>query len=175
MLPNIDSLDTYGGPMADAFAVVDPTTDESAKFRNWYAMNVAMLTHTGLRAMRSFVGVNGANPTDPLSGFVHDALWGSAPSVKPTVVRFSEGVYDVTFPATVDTELASEAESVGGGTQAQIALNLRRAVATVECSDGTLRHASAQVTGPNTVRVRCWTAAGALDDLPGQTITVLVW
>lgn len=175
MLPNPASLDRYGGPKANYSAVIDPTTDEDAKHRNEYVSDVAMLTQTSACAIRSFVGVDGANPTDPVSGFIHAAMWGSAPADKPTVTRASEGVYDVTYPETVNTPLASESEELGGGSAAVVALNFRRAEAQVQCSDGTLRHARAEVTSPNTVRVRCWTAAGALDDLAGEVITVWVW
>lgn len=174
MLPNIDSLDTYGGAFRDYSAPVDPTTDELAKYRNWYAMNVAAMTHTAPRAMRTFVTVNGADPTDPVSGFVHDAVWGSSNTVKPTVVRAGEGIWDLTWPTTVDTELAAEDEDVGGGADATIALNFRRAFAQVESSDGTFKAAHAKVTGANTVRVYTYLVT-TLDDIPGLNVTVWVW
>jgi hypothetical protein len=159
-LPAVDSLATYGGALENYSPVVDPTTDEDATSRNKYAANVAMATHTLVRAIRSFVGVNGANPTDPVSGFVHDAVWGSTPDVKPTVARTGEGVWTVTWPEEVDDELDEEHT-----------VSLQRAWAEVEC-DGTLYHATAKVTAANVVTVRGWLANGTADDLTGLTITV---
>lgn len=173
MLPNRSTLATFGGPIRNYSPVVDPTTDEDARFRNWYVQDVAMMGQTAVAAMRSFVGANGANPTDPVSGFVHGALWGDAPAVKPTCVRAGEGIVDVTWPTEVDTELAAESEDVGGGEDATIALNFRRAWAQVESADGTFKAAHAKVTSANTVRVYCYDGT-TLDDLPGLTITVWV-
>lgn len=175
MLPNVVSLAALGGPKRDYSPVIDPTTDEAAIHRNFYVACVSMTTHTAPRAIRSFVGVDGADPSDPLTGFVHDAMWGGEPTDKPPVVRASEGVWDITYPTSVFTELASEDAEMGGGDQAEIDLNFRRAEAFVECSDGVLRHVRAEVTGPNTVRVRGWNASNVLDDLAGQVITVLIW
>lgn len=166
-------IDDYGGPMTNYEDVVDPVTDEDAAFRNTCVSDVAMMSNTSCQAMVSFVGVNGANPTDPLTGHIHVATWGGGNGVKPTVERSSEGVWDLTFPTAVDTPLTDEDELLGGGEQEDVLFY--RAMAQVHCSDGTLRHAAAEVTGANTVRVRGWTAAGALDDLVDQTITVWVW
>ncbi len=174
MLPNTATLDSYGGALRNYSNVIDPTTDEDAKFRNIYAQDTAMMTRTAPRAMRSFVGVNGADPTDPNTGFVHEAMWGSAPGDKPTVVRAGEGIWDITYPETVETELATEDESIGGGESAIIALNFRRASAQVESADGTFKDAKAKVTSPNTVRVYGYTGT-TLDDLPGLVITVWIW
>lgn len=161
-LPGIDSLATYGGQLANYAPVEDPTTDEDAAWRNLYASNVAGATHTLPRALRSFVG-HGTAPTDPPSGFVHDAVWGSANGVKPPVVRFGAGIVDLTWPSTVVDEL--------GQTHS---LNFRRALAQVESSDGTFRAAHAKVTGPNTVRVYLYSGT-TLNDLVGQLVTVWVW
>jgi len=167
------SLDNYGGVIANYEDVVDPTRDEDAIFRNLYVTDVGMMTNTACQAIVSFVAQNGANPTDPPSGFVHMATWGGQSAVKPNIVRFAEGVWDITFPTAVNTPLTVEPEELGGGQQETVVF--RRADAAVQCSDGVLRHARAEVTGANTVRVRGWTAAGALDDLAGQVITVWIW
>ncbi len=171
-LPDVDALSTYGGPLSDYSSVVDPTTDESAVFRNKYAANVAMMTQTAIRAMRSFVGATGATPTDPLTGFVHAAVWGAGPSLKPTLARSATGVWTVTWPTTVSSELTAALTSQGGGVTHNV--NLRRAFAQVECG-GTLYHAVAKVTAANVVEVRGFTAAGTADDLNGLTVTVIAW
>lgn len=172
-LPDVDSLSTYGGPVSDYSPVVDPTTDESAVFRNKYAANVAMMTQTAVRAICSFVGVTGANPTDPVVGFIHAAVWGAGPSVKPTVSRSGTGIWLVTWPATVSSELTSALAAQGGGVTHNV--NLRRARASVELSGSTKFDATARVVAANQVEVRGWTSAGALDDLNGLTVTVWAW
>jgi hypothetical protein len=169
-LPDRDTLATYGGPMANYNDPVDPTTDEDASFRNKYAANVAMMTHTVARAARSFLGSTGGATqiADPTSGFVHDALWGDTAAVKPNATYIATGTYDVIWPATVADELA-----------VQHTLGLRRAWAQVESSDGTLRIANAKVTGARTVRVytyECLTANGLTypSQLVASVITVFV-
>ncbi len=162
-LPDIDALSTYGGPLNNYAPIVDPTTDEDAASRNKYAMNVAMMTHMIPRAMRSFVGVAGATPTDPLSGLVHDALWGNGTGLKPVVGWSATGVWTCTWPATVVDEL--------GVTHS---VNLRRADAQVECG-ATKYDATASVTAPNVLTIRGWTAAGAANDLVGLVVSVWAW
>ncbi len=161
-LPDTDSLDTYGGALANYAEVEDPTTDESADYRNKYAANVAMMTVTVPRAIVSFVG-HATTPADPGSGFVHGALWGSGPSVKPVVTHVSAGRYLVTYPTTVDDPLAVEHT-----------VNFRRAVAQVE-SAGVMKHATAEVTSANTVTVYTYLANGTLDDLVASNITVIIY
>lgn len=170
-LPDIDALSTFGGPLNNYSDVVDPTTDEDAASRNKYAANSAMMTWTLPRAIVSFVGVNGGNPTDPVSGLVHEAVWGNDPSDKPAVVRALEGVWDITWPALVDSELTSATVAQGGGSQHTV--NFQRAWAQVESADGTFKAASAKVTGANTVRVYGYDGT-TLDDLTGLIVTVFV-
>ena len=174
MLPDVDDLNTYGGAIADYSPVVDPTTDEGAIFRNFYAQNVAGMTHTLGRVFFSFVTANGANPTDPGVGHIHDAVWGAAPGYKPAIVRFGEGVWDATLPATVQHSLLfTQPAAVGGGRTHTV--NVRRAFAQVENVDGVLAHATAERTGANTVRIRTFLANGTADDIPGKVVTVWVF
>jgi hypothetical protein len=163
------SLEAFGGAKKNYSPIVDPEVDEDAVAINRLKDAVAGSTHTLVRAIRSFVGVNGADPTDPPSGFVHDSVWGDTAPVKSTVARTGEGVWTVQWPATVDSELTSEDADRGGGVQYTV--NLRRAWAQVECA-GTLCHATAKVTSANTVEVRGWLANGTADDLTGLIITV---
>lgn len=168
-LPDRDTLATYGGPMSNYSEPVDPTVDEDAAYRNYYAANVAMMTHTITRAVRSFLGTTGGATAiaDPASGLVHDALWGDGASVKPSVTHVQTGVYDAIWPASVADELGTSHT-----------LSLRRAKAEVESSDGTCRIATAKVTGARTVRVYTFQALanGTVfgSDLVGETITVFV-
>lgn len=161
-LPGIDSLATYGGEKADYAPIEDPTTDESAEHRNIVFANVAAMTQTSCRAMRSFTG-HATTPADPVSGFVHAAVWGSDNGVKPTVAHSATGIYDITWPTDVTDELG-ETHSV----------NLRRAVAQVEQSDGTFRDAHPKVTSANVVRVYTYSGT-TLDDLVDEVITVWVY
>lgn len=168
----IRSLDDYGGPIADYAAVVDPTTDEAAHFRNRYACDAAMATHTQPLALASFVAVNGANPTDP-TDFVHDAKWGDSNPYKPVVARTGEGIVTLTWPTTVQDSLTLLSASLGGGVTHTV--NFRRAFAQAHALAGVLGHAVAEVTAPNVVTVRTFLANGTPDDLPGYTVNVVVW
>ncbi len=171
-LPDVDSLATYGGPLSDYSPVVDPTTDESAVFRNKYTANVAMMTQTAVRAIRSFIAQTGADPIDPVIGFVHAAVWGAGPALKPAVERQSTGIWLVTWPETVQSELSPALPSQGGGLMHSV--NLRRAKAEVELAGATKYEATARVLAANVVEVRGW-LAGALDDLDGKLVTVWAW
>lgn len=169
-LPDRDTLATYGGEMQNYTDPVDPTTDEEAEWRNKYAANVAMMTHTVTRAFRSFLGTTGGGTaiSDPSSGFVHDALWGDSPSYKPGVTHIATGTYDVIFPTQVLDELS-----------AAHTLQIRRAWAQAESPDGTLRLATAKVTSAQKVRVYTYapattTSPPTLAELAGETITVFI-
>jgi hypothetical protein len=131
-----------------------------------------MLTHTGALALLSFIGANGAAPTDP-TDFVHDARWGNAVGVKPTMARTGEGVWTATWPTTVTDDLTAEDASIGGGVTHTV--NFRRAFAQAETDSGTLKHAVAKVTAPNVVTIYGYLADGTADDLAGVTINVAVF
>lgn len=171
-LPDISSLDDYGGPLANYAAVTDPTTDEDAKYRNRYACDVAMMGHTAPRGFVRFVAADGADPTDPTSN-AHDALWGSSVGVKPAVGRTGEGVWTITLPVTVDDELTAEDAALGGGESHTV--NVRAAFAQATAVSGVLKHAVAEVTSANVITVRGFLANGTADDLAGSTITVIYW
>lgn len=169
-LPDRDTLATYGGAMANYADPIDPTTDEDAAWRNKYAANVAMVTHTVTRAARSFLGstAGASGISDPTTGFVHDAVWGDSSTVKPSATYIATGTYDVIWPATVNDELGTSHT-----------LSLRRASANVESSDGSFRIATAKVTGARTVRVYTYAppvvgATPSLAQLAGEVITVFV-
>jgi hypothetical protein len=171
-LPNISSFDELGGALNNYAPVTDPTTDEDVKYRNRYVCDVAMMGHTAQRGFVRFVTVNDAAPTDPASN-VHDALWGSSVTVKPVVARSAEGVWTVTWPTSVQTELTPEAAEIGGGETHTV--SIRAAMAQATAVGGVLKHAIAEVTSANVVTVRGFNAAGTADDIAGSTITVFIW
>jgi hypothetical protein len=171
-LPNTSSLDDFGGPLADYAPVTDPTTDESAKYRNRYVCDVAMMGHSAPRGFVRFVAVDGAAPTDPVS-YVHDAMWGSTAPVKPVVARAGEGIWTVTLPATVSDELTSAPASQGGGETHTVSVRAVLAQATPVA--GVLKHAVAEVTSANVITVSGFLANGTADDIAGSTITVVYW
>jgi hypothetical protein len=158
-LPGIDTLDSYGGALSNYAPVEDATTDEDAAHRNLYAMNVAGMTQTAARAVRRFVG-HAATPTDPVSGFVHGAVWGSDNALKPTV-GIAATVYTITWPTEVEDALG-ETHTV----------NLRYAKAWVETTGATLYVATARVATANTVEVRVYSDFSTLSAAAGLHIVV---
>ncbi len=167
-LPDKDSLSTFGGAMSNYADAVDPTTDEDAAWRNKYVADVAMSTHTVTRAARSFLGTTGGATAvaDPSSGFVHDALWGDAPGVKPSITHVSTGTYDAIWPTTVQDELG-ESHTV----------SVRRAWSAIEQADEVLKISNAKVMAAQKVRIYTYASASAgaiptLSDVVGEVVTV---
>ena len=158
-LPDVDDLDTLGGAFADYDNVEDPTTDLGAAFYNKNNANTAMMTQTAARAICTFVG--GAVPADPGSGFVHAAVWGGSAPVKPVVANTGTGVYTVTWPASVNDELA-----------VSHTVNLRRGHTAVE--GGTPYITTTEITSANVATVRIFDATGTLSNGAG-TFTVWVY
>lgn len=99
-LPDVDSLDTYGGELNDYRPVVDPTTDRAAAAANQAYASIAMATHVVPRAI-----VRVTQAATVVTVAYHDAVWGDALAVKPTVVRNSAGNYTVTWATSFDDEL----------------------------------------------------------------------
>ncbi len=173
-LPDKDSIETYGGALEDYSEPVNPKTDESAAYRNKYAANVAMMTHTIPRGARSFLGTTGGatGVADPTSGFIHDNVYGDAGSVKLIASYVTTGTYFLTAPTAVNDELG-----------VQHLTNIRRAWAAAESSDGYLRVANAKVSGAQQITVYTYEDTGAPaaaaatgllkpSQLVGQVITV---
>jgi len=170
-LPDLDSIDTYNGPKKNYGPVVDPDTDEDAVGINRLKATVAMGSRTAIRALLSFVGATGANPTDPVSGFIHDAVWGNLVGVKATVVRTSAGIWTATFPLTVNSALTSAPIERGGGVTHPV--NFRGGWANVENDSASKHDASVRVTAPNVVEVRGW-LSNTIDDCNGKKIIVFL-
>lgn len=166
-LPDIDTIATLGGALQNFAPVEDPTTDLDAGADNASRTNVAMMTHTAVRAMRRFLG-HATTPADPVSGFIHDAVWGSSAPVKATVTKGGTGIYPLTWPTTVQDELG-----------VAHTLNLRCARAWVEITGSVRYSAEARATAGNVVEVRVFIDGGAgadaLNDAAGFNIVVVAW
>lgn len=161
MLPDIDTIGTLGGALQNFEPVMDPLTDLDAGADNISRGNVAMMTHTAIRAIRSFVGGN--PPTDPSVAIVHDAVWGTG--VKPAVTYSTTGTYNVTFPATVQDELG-----------VSHTVSLRAAIATASGSTPYIVQA-ARLASINAWRVHVWKFVAGVPTLTNDPvlITLLVW
>ncbi|GAC1540151.1 MAG: hypothetical protein NVS3B10_30310 [Polyangiales bacterium] len=103
---NPSSIADYGLPPAGfvdyLVAAVDPTTDQPAAAYNQSAADVASMTQTPVKAW-AVVALAGAGAPTLVS---HNAMWGNAPGVAPTVARSSAGVWTVTWAATQTDPLA---------------------------------------------------------------------
>lgn len=165
-LPDITTLSALGGPLNNYAPVEDPTVDEDAANINVVKCNVAMSSHTVMRAFVSFVTAGASTPTDPASN-VHDALWGNAIAVKPTLAHSATGVLTATWPTDVSDE-----GTVLGQTAATHTLAFRHAWVVVEGS--TYVRVQAKVTAPNVVTIYTFDAAGAALDTTGAQICVFV-
>lgn len=161
-LPDIDTIATLGGVLTNDSPVVNPTTDLDADADTKSRANVAMMTHTLARAIRRFAG-HATTPTDPSSGFVHDATWGNTPALKPPVTKGGTGIFDITWPATVTDELGVAHTT-----------NLRGGWGNVEAT-GNCYVTSVQVLAPNVLRVRVWQQASSLNDAAGLNVTVYAY
>lgn len=155
-IPDVDSVDDYGGALTNAFPVTDPTTDQDADAMNECKASTAGMTHTAARAWCRFVA--GTSPTLATLNS-DDAVWGNALADKPAPGHSSTGVYAVTWPTSTEDELGASHTT-----------NLRWARASIEGS--TLAFAQANVSASNVVTVRTWNAAGSANDLTGITILV---
>lgn len=162
-LPDKADIDTYGGVLQNYGDVEDPTTDIDASAFNECRADVAALGLTGARAIARFLGVASGTPGDPASGFVHTAVWGELPAVKPEPARSSAGIYTLTWPATIEDAL---------GTTRTV--NLQLATAWVELTGATRYTAHARVTSANVVEVRVFDDSG-LADPTGLAIVCMAW
>lgn len=157
-LPDKASLSgTYGGPYANSKDVDDPTTDVDAGAGNQFLCDTAMATHTVRRAWVIWTGITYTSGTMVIVPDDHEALWGSGTSVRPLVEQTSAGVYRVTWPTSVNDELAEPH-----------ALNVRFPEAPIVYGADGLRAKVISWTA-NTITVNA-TSAGALNALNGTKI-----
>lgn len=171
-LPNADHFSTYGGALANyPIGVTDPTKEEDAALRNIYVANIAGMTRTIDRAVRSFMVPTSGQAVGAFvdgTGIAHDAVWGSDSSVKPGGTYISAGTIDIIWPTTVTDAL---------GQVQQIAIKRARAVVNAN-TPATYYHAIAVVTANNKVRVYTFdNAANTPTDISGVGVgaSVTLW
>jgi len=156
-LPAIDDISTLGGIKVNFQPVEDATTDLDAAQDNKARADVAMMTHTASRSWAKFVA---AATTGAMVLSAHDAVWGNAPGLAPTLARTGTGVFTITWPASVNDEL--------GVTHAT---SLRAASAVARGS--VAYHAQTSITAANVVTVYVFDMSGAANDAVGVTLDVV--
>lgn len=160
-----DALATYGGQLFDYSAVIDPTRDRPASGANAAYAAVAGMTHTAIRAWVSMT-VNGtATPTL----IAHDARWGNALAVQPTLARSSPGIYTVTWPANVSDEIPIGYPGYTGPTPTALRggwANLRIVATAFDLF--------VAATSANVATVTCFNVSGSAAD-PGVTTGIDVF
>lgn len=104
ILPDVATLaNDLGGTLVNYAPVEDATTDLDAAFDNNARCMAAMSSHT---APRCWARVTTGATTGAMVLVKHDAMWGNALAFAPTVARASLGTFTVTYPASVNDELA---------------------------------------------------------------------
>lgn len=101
-LPDVDSMDTFGGERVNAFPKEDPTTDVGSEDLNPLFADVAMMTHTALRAWVIWQGITYTSGTMSIVPTSHDAVWGSGDAIRPTVQQSAAGIWLITWGANQD-------------------------------------------------------------------------
>lgn len=157
-LPDVLSADNFGGLKEDYSPIEDPATDRSADEVNPLIVAASEMTATAIRAFVVFTGA----ATDPaVTNGNHRAVWGSSDAVLPTVDRFSTGVYDITWPASITSDFGDS-----------IAVNLVTGFANIAGS--TLGNATLTITAPNVARLRTFNTSNSANDLVGSVLSVFV-
>lgn len=105
-LPDRDDFaGTFGGPYSNYKSVEDPTTDVDATAGNKLMCDVAMMTHTAIRAWVVFTGITYTSGTMLIVPDDHDAMWGSSTGVRPVIDQTAAGIYHATWAASQNDEL----------------------------------------------------------------------
>lgn len=159
-LPDVDSLAIMGGSLVDyGSGVEDPSTDRPAVGSNVGYADAAAATHTVTRAWVRIVG----SATAPTVA-THDSVWGNSLAVTPTLVRNGVGDITITWPATVNDEIANTALHT---------VNIRGCHAP-NIEGATLGFANLSQVTANTARLRLLSTAGAASDFAGLTVLCAV-
>ncbi len=104
-------ITSYGGPFEDAYAVEDPTIEQSSAFDNIALEDEAQMTRTTVKAKVRFATSTSAAPLTiaALTGTSH---MGTGYAQLPVVAKIGVGLYTVTYPSSWQDALgATEAIS----------------------------------------------------------------
>jgi len=170
MLPSVASLSTYGGALNDYSPPIDASTDRPAAGANPAYGDTAAMTHTAIRGWARFTPAGSSTPT--LAS--HDETWNNGNNSAPTIARSEEGIYTLTYPATVYDEIPATSP---GGVSGGYALNLRAGFCNEEIGGSTLYKAIAFITSPNVVTVKIFSVGSSpalTDPNDGTVIGVFV-
>lgn len=157
VFPEVDDLDTYGGPKSDEGPIESPTTQLSGPEYTRLAASVAGMTHTGIRAWVRFVT---AATTGAMVLTSHDAGWGNTAPVTPLLARTGTGVFTITWPTSVNDELSLPHT-----------VNIRTVLHPVVEGSTFGQTAKLAITAPNVVTVYTF-SSGAANDIVGATVGV---
>lgn len=158
-VPDIDSLNSYGGALNNYAPVEDPTTDRDANAANKAYASTAAMTQTTTRAWARLVCAASTGALALATTNPNDGLWPNINANLPTLLRNGTGDFTLTWPVTV-------LDSMG----VSHSLNFRAARVMIE---GTLfGFANAEAETANSIRVRLANASGAPNDFTGRTILV---
>ncbi len=158
-LPAIPDTDTLGGLKVDEHAVEDDATDLGADYWNELITDAAAMAQTSFRAW-ALVGL--AATTGAMSIVAHGAQWGADIAVRPTPSRSSDGVFVLTWPATV-TDALDVVHNVSF-----------RGFLRPNLDSATLYHAQCASNAANSVTFRVWDAAGSLSNAVGVNALIVM-
>jgi hypothetical protein len=157
--PSVCAFDDFGGALVNYGEIVDPTTDRDASDINAAFASVAALSHVSDRCMVRYVSAATTGAIGDPASNVHDAAWGSDPSVKPTIARSADGIFTATWPTTVTDQ--------EGNTYT---LNLRGGHGQAE--GATPYHVQVRASAANILTINVCDMAGAASNAVGATIMV---
>ncbi len=90
-------IESYGGPYSDAYAVEDPTIEQSAALDNLALSDEAQMTRTTVKIRVRFPTTTTAGPiaVTPTAGVSH---MGTGSAQLPTIQKTATGRYTITYP-----------------------------------------------------------------------------
>jgi hypothetical protein len=158
-VPDKSTLSTYGGPLVDAYPVVNPNTDQDASAGNQQAADTAGMTRTATRCWARFTT---ASTTGGMTVVNWDAVYGEVnTNAPPTPARTTTGVFTIVFPTTITDSLG-----------VVHTINLQRGGVIVE--GVTLLFAQVQTIAANGMAIQLYSYSSGfnLSDSPGTILHV---
>lgn len=161
-LPNRDTYATYGSSKVDYSPVVDPTTDRSATEVNAVFSQVAAMNMVS-PIMAGYVS------------FVADGTVGSFSLASPfqtyvgvTFVQQTTGIYILTLPATIQTQLGEVMTYVPN----RMMITSSRGVdATIRCIEYDIGYLDPN----NLIEIRVYASASLANPINGEKFSFLIW